>query len=749
MSVGLLCTSHTPDHKSKMMLLLAVVCAAIAGGALGTTVTPVMPTMFNPGDQPPAFSVALSNGSTFAYTPPAMPTHVTPIVVMLFNRNSSLHQFMWADNSSLDDFLAVGARSASANYLVISANAAKDLSFVQARFNSRLALLPAALQAQWRSRVAFAAQPVQSLPAASFIAPLLQQWNTTMPVLNSVLEVGGKQKPLFTFGRIDARFDFLPSGAAIYGNSSLELVYLGAACDNATSLNVTGRVVLVELNANCDAFVQATVAISLNAIGMLLFDPVGQLMPEINCHGDECNDSLYGSFFAATIERTAGAKLKALLQTIAHVPASSHILVACKDERVDVLPRASSARLEPTVRCQTRHVPIGDSGVGQSSSRLLISFANPVTIGSAFAIDGGNLRFPSVLAPVQGLREVGGMLYPSLVFYGWADQGLTYQQQRIDDRLRTLMAGNYLIVPTLAGEKTGGIVTTYKNITMPSVSTLLPFNKLFLEFELECWAGTLDRECPIWDRIVSVWVQCGGEQFELGRWINEFRRRNGRWITDASAWLPALRTNLGAANECQFSINIYTINNKYWAPYLNLLFVQDQSIPVTPLQVTSLWPYGYYNFNSSYASLFPPVTITSLPAGTKRVEIAAIITGHGSDSNGCGEFCNQTHTFWLQPLVGAMQSKSFSADEAGTQYGCADQVPFGVQPNGYGTWEYGRGMWCNGRQVDPLIWDVTNLLLPSGSAVLVYNATNAGHPPNGSGGIQAYVDFEAVLVAWG
>lgn len=709
-----------------------------------------LPPSYTPGDLPGAFSVLLSNGSTFSYTPPANPSHVTPTIVLLFNRNSSLHQFMWSDNSSIDDWLTVGSTASSANYLVISANAGKDIAYVQARFSSRVALLPAPLQTQWLSRVAFAAQPVHALSSAAYFAPLLQQWNTTMPIINSVLDSNGKQKPIRTFGRVDARFDFLPSGSRLYGNSSLELVYLGAACDNTTKVNVTGRVALVEINANCDAFTQATVAISLNAIGMLLFDPVGQLLPEINCHGDECNDSLYGSFFAATIDHTSGAMLKALLQSLVGSTPSTHVHVACKDEIVDVLPRASASRFEPTLRCATRHEPIPHVNQ-QSSTRVLISFANPVTIGDAFAIDGGQMRLPNDLAPEQGLREVGGMLYPSLVFYGWADQGLTYQQKHVDGRLRDLIgsAGNFAIIPTLSGEKTGGTLTTYKNVTLPTVSALLPFNKLFLEFELQCWQATLDRECPIWDRIVSVYVQCGAATVELGRWINEFRRQNGRWITDASAWLPLLRNNLGASNECVFSINIYTINNKYWAPYLNLVFIQDPNIPVTPLQVTSLWPYGYYNFNSSYASNFPAISITGLPLGTKRVELAALITGHGSDSNGCGEFCNQTHTFWIQPSVGAVQSKNFSADEAGTQYGCADQVPFGVQPNGYGTWEYGRGMWCNGRQVDPLVWDVTHLLLPSGSGLIMYNATNAGHPPNGTGGITAYIDFEAVLVVWG
>ena len=47
----------------------------------------------------------------------------------------------------------------------------------------------------------------------------------------------------------------------------------------------------------------------------------------------------------------------------------------------------------------------------------------------------------------------------------------------------------------------------------------------------------------------------------------------------------------------------------------------------------------------------------------------------------------------------------------GTLEGCADGTPItGVEPNEHGTWLYGRNGWCNGREVDPWVIDITSQL---------------------------------------
>ena len=39
--------------------------------------------------------------------------------------------------------------------------------------------------------------------------------------------------------------------------------------------------------------------------------------------------------------------------------------------------------------------------------------------------------------------------------------------------------------------------------------------------------------------------------------------------------------------------------------------------------------------------------------------------------------------------------------------GCALRTPTGVEPNEHGTWLYGRDGWCDGREVDPWVFDIT------------------------------------------
>lgn len=64
--------------------------------------------------------------------------------------------------------------------------------------------------------------------------------------------------------------------------------------------------------------------------------------------------------------------------------------------------------------------------------------------------------------------------------------------------------------------------------------------------------------------------------------------------------------------------------------------------------------------------------------------------------------------------------------DAGTEWGCADDVLYGGVPNQHGTWYYGRGGWCDGAAVRPWVVDITDALLPP-------PARSAGHLIGGAG----------------
>ena len=67
----------------------------------------------------------------------------------------------------------------------------------------------------------------------------------------------------------------------------------------------------------------------------------------------------------------------------------------------------------------------------------------------------------------------------------------------------------------------------------------------------------------------------------------------------------------------------------------------------------------------------------------------------------------------------------------GTALGCANGKPItGVEPNEHGTWLYGRNGWCNGREVDPWVIDVTSQVSQDASSnnVTYFGWYNGGDP---------------------
>lgn len=64
----------------------------------------------------------------------------------------------------------------------------------------------------------------------------------------------------------------------------------------------------------------------------------------------------------------------------------------------------------------------------------------------------------------------------------------------------------------------------------------------------------------------------------------------------------------------------------------------------------------------------------------------------------------------LSPILGSARNLSLSFDVAGTEWGCTAAVLSGSVPNEHGTWEYGRGGWCDGAPVPATVWDVTQAI---------------------------------------
>lgn len=164
------------------------------------------------------------------------------------------------------------------------------------------------------------------------------------------------------------------------------------------------------------------------------------------------------------------------------------------------------------------------------------------------------------------------------------------------------------------------------------------------------------------------------------------RRRNGRWLTDVSPLFPLL-----TAQTCEFTMQ--TGGETWIADELSLRFsgfAEEGVLPGTtdtppPALPASLYNCVWDNPSTSFKSSDynqNRTLMVPIPPGTTRLQIVAIISGHG----GC-EFIPTSHHFLVN---GEDYNTTAAAPDvfmnAGSDYGCTDFVSRGASPNEHGTW---------------------------------------------------------------
>lgn len=249
------------------------------------------------------------------------------------------------------------------------------------------------------------------------------------------------------------------------------------------------------------------------------------------------------------------------------------------------------------------------------------------------------------------------------------------------------------------------------------------FDSLEVDLRLDCTGHPEADHCPAWDYLVYAYV-CDPDDpattdvdesttcTELGRFITTYWRP-GRWVVDASGFLPLFQT--GGTRVIRFyTTQLYDVT-------LSLRFF-DAGKAAVPFAMEPLWTGGA--FDETYNDAHPPIAFTP-PQGTTKVEVMAIVSGHGygDDRENCAEFCNHQHEF----VANAGQAHLLEFPEAGSTYGCAEQVATkGTIPNQSGTWVYGRGGWCPGLEVPPWYADVTADVDLAGENELAYRGLFEG-----------------------
>lgn len=293
--------------------------------------------------------------------------------------------------------------------------------------------------------------------------------------------------------------------------------------------------------------------------------------------------------------------------------------------------------------------------------------------------------------------------------------------------------GAATVVPLLEDETTTAR-TLDRTVTLPDAATMAGFDTLEVDVELTCHL-TPDG-CSEWDRIAYVTLcddaTCASTQ-ELVRWITPYSRPGRRrWLMDATPLLGLLADGGERTFRVIFGPDWEEPTEREVSVDLRL---SDRSTPDAPIGAELAFRGG--PFGADYNTGRAPFAFTP-PAGTTRVELAVIVSGHGMEADNCAEWCNHVHTF---DVNGAATHEIAFGDELGEPLGCAELASEGVPPGQWGNWAPRRAGWCPGLPVPTRRFDVTADVDLAGLNELAYRGSYMGGEPRGG-----TIDLSAYLV---
>jgi hypothetical protein len=302
---------------------------------------------------------------------------------------------------------------------------------------------------------------------------------------------------------------------------------------------------------------------------------------------------------------------------------------------------------------------------------------------------------------------------------------------------------------------------------LPSAADIASFDTLEVEVTQQCPqadVNELSMNCGAWDYIAFLSVVTGSAgdagveagveagvadagadaeggapppppvpTTEIARFITSYHRET-HWIVDATPMLALFKDGGARHFHWEFAPSW---NVQPTTTVVTLRF-SNQKKGYRPTTLVPLFQGGA--FNSHYDDNRTPVS-AMIPASAKRVDLWAVISGHGGDmTTNCAEFCDHQHQFTVGSTV---YKKDYPM--AGSETGCVADTANGMTPNQGGTWWYGRGGWCPGAPVIPWDNDVTKDA-PAGASVSVSYRGLYGNatPPDGSGNI----DMNSYLVVY-
>lgn len=246
-------------------------------------------------------------------------------------------------------------------------------------------------------------------------------------------------------------------------------------------------------------------------------------------------------------------------------------------------------------------------------------------------------------------------------------------------------------------------ITQYGNYDTTSI---LPTGKTFRKIKLHyilgryaCPSGT--QYCGSWDYTTQVYAKpANADTVEIARiitpyatdWLSTNRKHD--FVVDVTDYSSILNGNL----DFRYKYDGYS-----WGFTLTLKLEMIEGTPTMPaLSVKNIYD-GYFAYGNTSNPIenhliAKPYTYTS---PITKAFVKNTISGHGSDDNGCGEFCSKYYD--LKINNNAISQKQLWKSDCGVN---------DISPQ-TGTWLYERANWCPGQVVYPIMHDITSFTSPS------------------------------------
>lgn len=269
-------------------------------------------------------------------------------------------------------------------------------------------------------------------------------------------------------------------------------------------------------------------------------------------------------------------------------------------------------------------------------------------------------------------------------------------------------------------------------VVFPDAATMAGFDTM--EFDLRATCGPSSySDCGHWD--YEAFIQLCDDQDcvnndEIIRWITPYSRPGTRrWVFDTTPFLGMVKD--GGAHYFRFGM-LWNMNPATWDMSFRL---RDSGGPASASVIPAF--RGNNGFNNAYNDSWQPLQFTP-PNGTTRVELVAIISGHGQEAANCAEWCEHQHEFTVNGQ--ATHTREFPGQVVSSR--CGEAVDEGVVPGQYGNWTPGRAGWCPGAPVQPWRVDITDDVMIGQANTLEYEGKfNGGSPIGGRIRLSSFIVF--------